>query len=137
MKISEPVLKEIRSMMHEGLSDAEIGRRVGFARTTINGYRTAWNIPKYTLLRKSPIMAKYMVCQRRVHQSETLCWKCANAVPDSNGHGCPWSRSFEPVEGWVAEPASYISNRMGKRVEIQSYEVRSCPLFEGEGGAER
>lgn len=124
-------------MMEEGLSDTEISRRTGFGRSTISGYRRKWSLPPYTKLRKSPLMAKYMVCDRRARQSETLCWKCIHSVPDTRGHGCPWSLRFEPVDGWDAEPASYPSNRTNKRVMIQSYEVRSCPLFEGEGGDER
>lgn len=34
----------------------------------------------------------------------TICWACANAVPDADGErGCSWSREGKPVEGWVAE----------------------------------
>lgn len=33
----------------------------------------------------------------------TLCWNCANAVPDKEGHGCSWSRRLIPVEGWTVQ----------------------------------
>ena len=33
----------------------------------------------------------------------TLCWRCANAVPNADGsRGCPWSIDLKPVEGWDA-----------------------------------
>ena len=49
---------------------------------------------------------------------KSLCWDCANAVPNSH-HGCPWSRDFEPVEGWTAE---YDDIK-------DSYKIFDCPLF--------
>ena len=47
-----------------------------------------------------------------------LCWDCAKAT---NG-GCSWSRRFEPVKGWTAEPNT--------REAFSTYEIIACPEFE-------
>ncbi len=49
--------------------------------------------------------------------SKSLCWKCSRATGF-----CPWSREFEPVQGWDAVQTTVDG--------IESYEVKSCPLFE-------
>lgn len=51
---------------------------------------------------------------------DTLCWDCRK----STNKGCPWSKSFETVEGWEAIK---IKN---KDIYGETYCVRSCPLFE-------
>ena len=57
--------------------------------------------------------------------SQTLCWSCANAVPDKSGkRGCAWSRSFKPVKGWDADETRLYSDK-----PTQSYHVRQCPEF--------
>ena len=53
--------------------------------------------------------------------SSTLCWDCANAVPDGV-RGCSWSLRFKPVKGWEAET--------DKVHESATYTVLSCPMFE-------
>jgi len=51
------------------------------------------------------------------YKSSQLCWNCVHAVPDAV-YGCPWSKDFEPVEGWRAEKTN------------NSYRITNCPLFE-------
>lgn len=51
---------------------------------------------------------------------ETLCWTCANAVPDGE-RGCSWSIDLIPVSGWTAE-------KRGNR-EFDTYRVKACPLY--------
>ena len=53
--------------------------------------------------------------------SQTLCWDCINAVPNGE-HGCEWSRSFKPVEGWNAVVDKFHENA--------GVTVLSCPKFE-------
>ena len=58
--------------------------------------------------------------------SETLCWKCANAVPEKNEYGeyirgCEWSISGKPVPNWNAVPT--------EKCYMQSYRVVSCSKF--------
>lgn len=73
-------------------------------------------------------------------KKETLCWTCENACG-----GCPWSRKFEPVEGWEAERSAISFRRDythlrkdGKRtvrkhkIVTDSYLVLCCPLYEKE-----
>ena len=65
------------------------------------------------------------VCKRRAielkqMESEQPCWRCQNACG-----GCSWSREFQPVEGWEAEPTII----MGDGVEIPSFEIKKCPMF--------
>ena len=58
--------------------------------------------------------------------SNTLCWRCKNAVPSQNC-GCSWSKEFKPVEGWTAERKN-LNISHGKAIE--SYAVIKCPKFE-------
>ncbi len=53
--------------------------------------------------------------------SKSLCWKCSRATGF-----CPWSRDFEPVQGWEAVKTT-IKNQSG---DLDSYDVKKCPLFE-------
>lgn len=66
--------------------------------------------------------------------SNTLCWTCANAVPDRDGlRGCTWSRSGEPVEGWKARKSRLrvqTKYKNAKTKYVTSYEVRKCPMYE-------
>ena len=76
------------------------------------------------------------MCVQRLRQSDpdyeepvagTLCWRCVNAVPDpETGAGCPWSRRFEPVEGWTAFPRRYDESTGNHGV---SYQVTACPSY--------
>ena len=63
----------------------------------------------------------------------TICWACANAVPDADGErGCSWSREGKPVEGWVAERRDIRiqPKRPGEaRRAVESYQVITCPAF--------
>lgn len=66
---------------------------------------------------------KYPTHRLRPRSPETLCWKCRNAVPNSQtGAGCEWSKGFCPVPGWTAE--------LHECDGIESYRVLSCPKFE-------
>ena len=47
----------------------------------------------------------------------SICWLCQNYAGK-----CSWSKSFVPVEGWVAKPVKVDS-------PIQSYKVKQCPEF--------
>ena len=59
--------------------------------------------------------------------SETLCWKCANAVPNRDGtRGCSWSRKLIPVDGWTAIKTRKKSK---DKYVMCSYEVLDCPEF--------
>lgn len=74
------------------------------------------------------------VCKAEIKRKQdgTLCWKCKNAVPDKNGHGCNWSRKRQPVEGWVAKETKLkmYKNEQGEEVYTKSYHVILCPEFE-------
>lgn len=59
----------------------------------------------------------------------TLCWYCQRAVG-----GCSWSRKFKPVEGWDAIPTKIWYGH--KAEPLQSYIVKSCPQFLGDGHEE-
>ena len=53
--------------------------------------------------------------------SRTICWTCANAVPDGK-RACPWSVDQIPVRGWKTEPPRH--HDYGK-----SYTVIECPMY--------
>lgn len=65
----------------------------------------------------------------------TLCWRCANAVPNRAGtRGCSWSKKFIPVEGWDAEEVKIQThNRANGSNNVQSFIVRKCPEFIPDG----
>ena len=119
MKISDFDKYRIRAMMDDGLSDGEISRRIGCSQQAVSYYRGKWELRD-----QNPNGAE----QRKSRLS--LCWRCIHAVPDTRGHGCPWSRDFEPVEGWTAKEGRYFSQKNGKRVANVMYGVQDCPLFE-------
>ena len=55
----------------------------------------------------------------RWDNSRTICWDCRCSTTGE----CEWSRSLQPVDGWVAEKKNL------KGVEGGSYIVRECPEF--------
>lgn len=58
----------------------------------------------------------------RGFKANSLCWQCKRA------YGlCSWSDRFVPVKGWEAKP-TIVKGSM-KEPEIQSYDVKKCPLF--------
>ena len=63
---------------------------------------------------------------------DTLCWYCKN----TNAFDCPWfSKREEPVPGWKATPTTLKQQRgksRNKVIEVRSYIVHECPLFEPE-----
>lgn len=61
------------------------------------------------------------------NRAKQICFDCKKAVG-----GCSWSKKFEPVEGWVAEP-TFIKQygRQESALNVtQSYRIISCPQFE-------
>lgn len=58
---------------------------------------------------------------KRGPKAPTICETCENSVGR-----CSWSKRFEPVEGWEAEPTRVICDN---RYE-QSYRVRKCPEYD-------
>lgn len=44
--------------------------------------------------------------------------------------GCSWSRRFEPVEGWTAEPTIIRQRNRHGKYDIQSYRITKCPQYE-------
>jgi hypothetical protein len=59
---------------------------------------------------------------------QTICPMCDNATRN----GCPWARSFQPVDGWDAKPTKLLvhHNREEKNWIMDSFLVRDCPLFD-------
>jgi len=56
----------------------------------------------------------------------TLCWQCAKATGK-----CAWSKAFQPVPGWTAEPTVINNNALaGNGRFTPSYCVIECPEFE-------
>lgn len=60
-----------------------------------------------------------------------ICFDCKNAVPDDCGHGCEWSRKFEPVPGWTATPTTL---RSGGCTPTESWHITACPKFDPDDG---
>ena len=51
-------------------------------------------------------------------------------MPDDRGHGCSWSRKFEPVEGWTAER---VILGIGNGKVCENWHITACPLFDRDG----
>lgn len=51
----------------------------------------------------------------------TICWICKNACGS-----CSWSKSFTPVENWVAKPTKL---KIGDGRYVDSYIVKKCPRY--------
>lgn len=60
-------------------------------------------------------------------KSDSLCWNCKR-----NCSGCSWSKSYIPVNGWVAEKKTYsvTSNKRYPPTVYDSYTVKKCALYE-------
>ena len=57
-----------------------------------------------------------------------LCFRCKNAY-----NGCEWSRSFDPVEGWIAEkvkPKNTRHDTCNSNMLKQDWHIIWCPKFE-------
>lgn len=113
---------EIRKMREDGLSWEDISSRLDVSCPTLRKMRAKAGVkipaPKRPRRNGGGYVARQM----------TLCWQCANAVPDKSGkQGCAWSRSFKPVKGWDADETRLYAND-DERSTV-SYHVRSCPEF--------
>jgi hypothetical protein len=58
------------------------------------------------------------------NKANSLCWQCKRAYGT-----CSWSHRFKPVKGWEAIPTRINGEKKSKQPEIQSYEVKKCPMF--------
>lgn len=76
---------------------------------------------------------KYLkkVEKKKFVNPNTICIDCKHAVPTADGrYGCEWSRSFQPVAGWVAVRRDLKVQEGSRRVRLSlSYKVESCPKF--------
>lgn len=78
-----------------------------------------------------PAPTKPRLERRKAPNGSTLCWECANAVPNPKlGTGCSWSigERFIPVEGWVASKYCFKVND-GVGTVTETYTVHACPQF--------
>lgn len=72
----------------------------------------------------------------KVKTESTLCWTCDNSYEGR----CPWFhvKDPQPVEGWdaVRQDIRYSDTHEGAVREIESYLVRGCPNYSGNGAKE-
>lgn len=109
---------EIRKMREDGLSWEDIGSRLNVSCPTLRRMMVKAGV-QFPAIKISSDFRKQM----------TLCWQCANSVPDKSGkRGCAWSRRFEPVKGWDAQETRLYGGDSSKRFQ-KSYCVRQCPEF--------
>ena len=63
--------------------------------------------------------------------TNALCFKCKNAYG-----GCAWSKSFDPVDGWTAEPVKPKNTKhdtSNPNMRKQDYHIIDCPKFIKDG----
>lgn len=76
---------------------------------------------------------KYLrkAAEKQLERPNTICIDCKHAVPTADGkYGCEWSRSFQPVTGWVAVRRDLKVQEGAGRTRLSlSYKVESCPKF--------
>lgn len=63
----------------------------------------------------------------RFEASPQACWNCANATKPWK---CPWVGQGVPVEGWTATPTQIKMWTYARRILVDSYDIRECPLFD-------
>ena len=64
--------------------------------------------------------------QKNSSNYETLCWKCANAVPNADcTRGCPWSIDLKPVDGWNATKSCSKKNIYGLKDKYSNTWIKS------------
>lgn len=68
-----------------------------------------------------------MLTAEQARHRANICFDCKHAVPDNRGHGCEWSRKFEPVPGWTATPTVL---RAGSCESVRTWQISACPKFE-------
>ena len=56
------------------------------------------------------------------------CWTCTKYLG-----GCPWSARFEPVPGWKAKPVKRRAMPHSAKEYVDTYDIKSCPLYENDG----
>lgn len=120
--------EEVKRMRKQGKGWAEIAEHIGVATLTLRRLMVSLSLraPTEKMQEHSDDIASR---EAKTLYTQSLCWSCANAVPDKYGkHGCAWSRHFKPVEGWDAQETRMYSGKEGKN-SVQSYCVRQCPEF--------
>ena len=67
-------------------------------------------------------------------KKDTICWMCANAVPNNKGRGCNWSCYGKPVEGWTAVNTVVAGMRLPDNTfeQLPTYRVDKCPQFDSD-----
>ena len=62
-----------------------------------------------------------------VKRTTNICFDCAKACG-----GCSWSKRFEPVPGWTAEPVVIKSfeTLLGGPKFTKTFHITACPQFE-------
>lgn len=112
----------VLQMREDGASWAAICQEVGVCVSTLRGIMKRLGLRTVAGIRRS---SNGNGGGAKVVYAQSLCWSCANAVPDKYGkRGCAWSRSFKPVKGWDADETRLYSDK-----PTQSYHVRQCPEF--------
>jgi hypothetical protein len=61
-------------------------------------------------------------------QKDTICWDCKHAT--NKYKICSWANEFKPVKGWNADKMYLLPCKTQSKKLIESYLVKSCPLFE-------
>ena len=116
----------VLQMREDGASWAAICREVGVCVSTLRGIMKRLGLRTVAGTRRS---SNGNGGGAKVVYAQSLCWSCANAVPDKSGkRGCAWSRSFKPIKGWDAQETRLYGGDSSKRFQI-SYCVRQCPEF--------
>lgn len=123
-----PGWEEVKQMRKHGGTWTEIAEHVGVSTLTLHRLmvRLALRAPTDKMQQHADSVSSR---EAKTMYTQTLCWSCANAVPDKHGkRGCAWSRRFEPVKGWDAQETRLYGGDGSKRFQ-KSYCVRQCPEF--------
>lgn len=123
-----PGWDDVKQMRKHGGTWTEIAEHVGVSTLTLHRLmvRLALRAPTDKMQQHADNVSSR---EAKTMYTQTLCWSCANAVPDKYGkRGCSWSRSFEPVKGWDAQETRLYGGDGSKRFQ-KSYCVRQCPEF--------
>ena len=119
-----PGWEEVKQMRKQGGKWKDIAEHIGVTTATLRRMMAhlALRAPTDKMQQHADSVSSR---EAKTMYTQTLCWSCANAVPDKYGkRGCAWSRHFKPVKGWDADETRLYSDK-----PTQSYHVRQCPEF--------
>ncbi|MBU5626501.1 hypothetical protein KQI82_06155 [Oscillibacter sp. MSJ-2] len=116
----------IRELTLQGKMAREVADEVHVSIATVRNWRKRLGLDISAIRKDLRAQGKLETrCNDAYHPpGESPCWDCIHAVPDMQGHGCPWTigAMFRDVPGWTV--------RRCRREGKEAVQILHCPMFE-------